>query len=148
VSENGAHRSSCCDIDFHIDSHGDMNIYNCSAPSEPARLHRRPPSRRHPPSRVFPPIGACFPAVPGAKHKLSRDYKLAKLSKRVRVPSALAAGAMHMARRFLLGKTAANPLEVTAFATFARISRDTLSCTLAAFDRFRRVNAVASSQRP
>lgn len=135
ASEHGAHRSSCCDNDFHINCHGDVNIYNCSAPSGTDTA--QPP----PAEPCFPPVGACFPAVPGAKHKLSRDYKLAKLSNRVRVPSALAAGAMHMARRFLLGKTAANPLEATAFATFARISRDTLSCTVAAFD------AVPSRQR-
>ena len=59
----------------------------------------------------FPPIGACFPVVPGAKHKMSREYKLAKFADGVRVPSSLAAGSMHMARRFLLRKKAANPLE-------------------------------------
>jgi hypothetical protein len=48
---------------------------------------------------------------------------------------------MHMARRFLLGKTAANPLEAVAFATFGRITRETVSCTVAAFD------AVPARQR-
>jgi len=80
------------------------------------------------------PVGTCLPVVAGAKHKLSRDYKLTKLADRTRVPSALAAGALHMARRFLLGKTAANPLEAKAFVTLGRISRDLLSCTIAAVD--------------
>ena len=90
-----------------------------------------PPSTCNP---CFPPDGACLPVVPGAKHKLSRDYKLAKLADGVRVPSSLAAGATHMMRRFLLGKTAASPLEVAAFATLGRMSHDILSCTIAAFD--------------
>jgi hypothetical protein len=41
---------------------------------------------------------------------------------------------MHMTRRFLLGKTAASPLEETVFATLSRMSPDILSCTVAAFD--------------
>jgi|SRR5438552_15311620 hypothetical protein len=44
------------------------------------------------------------------------------------------AGALHMTRRFLLGKAAANPLEAAVFATLNRMSRDILSCTVAAFD--------------
>jgi hypothetical protein len=82
----------------------------------------------------FPPAGACIPVAAGAKHKLSREYKLAKLAANVRVPSSLAAGALHMTRRFLLGKAAANPLEAAAFATLNRMSRDILACTVAAFD--------------
>ncbi|MGH7462722.1 MAG: hypothetical protein ACREMA_17065, partial [Longimicrobiales bacterium] len=70
----------------------------------------------------------------GAKHKLSREQKLNKLAEGVRVPSSLAAGTMHLMRRFLLGKTAANPLEAAAFATLNKMSRDILSCTLTAFD--------------
>lgn len=135
ASESKHHSYSRCNIDFNINSQGDMNIFNCSAPCDAARASP-PPSEN-----CFPPVGACFPAVPGAKHKLSRDYKLTQLSKRVRVPSALAAGAMHLVRRFLLGNTPANTLEATAFKTLARISRDTLSCTLAAFD------AIPPSQR-
>ena len=122
-----------CRIDIKIESQGDVNIYNCTAPapsSEPC-----PPSKDdHVCPPCFPPIGACLPVVPGAKHKVSREYKLTKLAERVRVPSSIAAGTMHMARRFLLGKTAANPLEAAAFATLGRMSRDILSCTVAAFD--------------
>ncbi len=127
-SERGAKCEGCCDIDIHIDACGDVNIYNCSAPG---KTDTTPPSTCPP---GFPPYGACLPVVPGAKHKLSREYKLAKLAERVRVPSSLAAGAMHMVRRFLLGKTAASPLEDAVFATLSRMSRDILSCTVAAFD--------------
>src|SRR5262245_57152643 len=69
--------NSCCDIDIHIDNHGEVNIYNCSAPSGTGTT---PPSTCPP---CFPPVGACLPVVPGAKHKLSREYKLAKLADRV-----------------------------------------------------------------
>ena len=128
ASEHGANRSGCGDNDFRIDCRGDVNIYNCSTPSGTGTT---PPPICAP---CVPPYGACLPVVPGAKHKLSREYKLTKLADRVRVPSSLAAGAVHMVRRFLLGKTAANPLEAAAFATLARMSRDILSCTVAAFD--------------
>jgi hypothetical protein len=79
--------------------------------------------------------------VPGAKHKLGRDYKLGKLAARARVPSSLAAAALHLTRRFVLGKTPANALETKAFATLGRMSRDLLSCTVSAFD------ALPGSQR-
>lgn len=128
ASERGAKGSSGCDIDIHIDCRGDVNIYNCSTPSGAGET---PPSPCPP---CFPPAGACIPVAAGAKHKLSREYKLAKLAERVRVPSALAAGTLHLTRRFLLGKTAANPLEAAAFATLGRMSRDILFCTVAAFD--------------
>jgi hypothetical protein len=88
-------------------------MYNCSTPSRPGTT---PPPACPP---YLPFYGACLP-VPGAKHKLSREYKLTKLADQVRVPSALAAGVMHTARRFLLGRTAANPLEAAAFATLGR----------------------------
>ena len=125
--ERGANCSGDCDIDIRIDCRGDVNIYNCSTPSGTGTT---PPPTGPP---CFPLYGACLP-VPGAKHKLSRDYKLTQLAERVRVPSSLAAGALHMARRFLLGKTAANPLEAKAFATLGQMSRDMLSCTVTAFD--------------
>lgn len=128
ASERVANCRGCCDIDIHIDCRGDVNIYNCSTPSATGTT---PPPTCPP---CLPPYGACLPVVPGAKHKLSREYKLTKLADRVRVPSSLAAGVVHMARRFLLGKSAANPLEATAFATLGKMSRDILSCSVAAFD--------------
>src|SRR5216117_3740801 len=105
TSERGSNSSGCCDIDIGIDCDGDVNIYNCSAPSETGKTPL-PPCEP-----CFPPYGACLPVVPGAKHKLSRDQKLKRLAEGMSVPSALAAGAMHMIRRFLLGKIPDNPLE-------------------------------------
>src|SRR5215510_14639266 len=128
ASERGTHGTGCCDIDIHIDSRGDVNIYNCA----PSSGTSQPAPSNCPP--CFPPSGACIPVAAGAQHKLSREYKLAKLADSVRVSSSLAAGTMHLARRFLLGKTAANPLEAAAFATLGRMARDILSCTVAAFD--------------
>jgi hypothetical protein len=89
-------------------------MYNCSTPSRPGAT---PPPACPP---YLPFYGACLRAIPGAKHKLSREYKLTKLADQVRVPSSVAAGVMHIARRFLLGKTAANPLEAAAFARLGR----------------------------
>ena len=120
----------CCKMDVHIECRGDVNINNCPAPDTHGTTTPPPPSC--PPG--FPPYGACLPVVPGAKHKLGRDYKLGKLAGRMRVPSALAAGTLHAARRFVLGKSAANPLETALFATLAKIPRDLLACSVAAFD--------------
>ncbi len=52
----------CCDIDIRIDCHGDVNIYNCAAPSGTGTTT---PSGCE---SCFPSVGACLPAVPGAKH--------------------------------------------------------------------------------
>ena len=128
VADCGDRTSSCCDVGIRVDCDGDVNIYNCCAPSETGKTPLRPCTP------CFPPYGACLPVVPGAKHKLSRDQKLKRLVEGVSVPSALAAGAMHMIRRFVLGKTPENQLEAAVFATLGRTSRDLLSCTLAAFD--------------
>ena len=121
--------AQCGRIDVHIDCRGDVNINNCPPPGASATPPAPPAC---PPG--FPPYGACLPGVPGAKHKLGRDYKLNKLAGRMRVPSALAAGTLHAARRFVLGKSAANPLETALFATLAKIPRDLLACSVAAFD--------------
>jgi hypothetical protein len=115
----------CCDIDIHIDARGDVNIFNCSTPGGRGQSTECPP---------FTPSGTCIPVAAGAKHKLSRDQKLARLAQGVPVPSSLAAAAMQIIRRFLLGKSPANPLEVAVFASLAKTSRDLLSCTLSAFD--------------
>lgn len=130
VEKAGARRDeSCCDIRISIDCAHDVNIYNCSTTAAPAA---DAPAPGCPPG--FPPIGACLPAVPGAKHKVGRDRKLARLAAGARVPSALAAATLHLVRRFLLGKTAANPLEARAYTTLRRMSRDLLACTVSAFD--------------
>ena len=85
-------------------------------------FHAEPARRNSPPAcpPYLPFYGACLRAIPGPKHKLSREYKLTKLADQVRVPSSVAAAVMHIARRFLLGKTAANPLEAAAFARLGR----------------------------
>jgi hypothetical protein len=122
----------CCPIDIRIDSRGDINMYNCS-----------PPDGTHPgkdsgtattPGGCFPPVGSCFPAVPGAKHKQGRNRMLANLAARARVPSTLAASTLHLARRFVLGKTPANALEKRTFALLEKVGADTLSCMVTAFD--------------
>ncbi len=130
--EGGSQKDDCCDIDINIENHGKINIYNCASPGK-----GNPPSDQGTPpdcQSSYPPVGACLPVVPGAKHKLSRDFKLAELAERVPVPSSLAAGAVHMARRYLLGKTATGPLETAAFATFSQIKRSLLDCAVSAFD--------------
>jgi hypothetical protein len=115
-----------CTIDIHIDCRGDVNIYNCSRPGDCAEcLPAICPEE--------PAYGLCLPPVAGGKHKASRDHKLGRLAAGVRVPSALAASVLHTARRFLLGKTAQNPLETAAFASLRKMSRDTLFCAVQTF---------------
>ena len=120
--------TDCCHIDIHIECHGDVHIHNCGGPG-PTGKPPTPPSC--PPTS---PSGTCIPSVAGAKHKLSRAHKLDKLAGRVRVPSALATSTIHMARRFVLGKAAANPLETAAFAILARMPDSILSCAVSAYD--------------
>jgi hypothetical protein len=122
-----AKHHQCCEVDIHIEAQGDVNIYNCV----PSIGTVEPPPE---PPPCVPPRGTCIPVVAGAKHKFSREQKLERLLAGVPVPSALAAGAIHMMRRFLHGKTPANALEAAAFAALRRTSRDVLSCTLTAFD--------------
>lgn len=125
---NSPAKDAGCRINIQIESQGDVNIYNCSTP---AKAEPTSPLDCEP---CFPPSGACIPVAAGAKHKVNRNFKLAKLADSIRVPSSLAAGCMHMARRFLLGKTAANSLETAAFDALGRLSRDILACSVAAFD--------------
>src|SRR5215831_14160893 len=127
AARRSADHNNCCDIDIHIESPSAVNIYNCDAPSGGSR----PPCDCPP---CPPPRGTCIPVVAGAKHKLSREQKLSRLAEGMPVPSSIAASVMHMMRRYLLGATPGNPLEVSAFATFGKISRDLLHCTITAFD--------------
>ena len=121
----------CGNIDIRIDAHGDVNIYNCSTPA--GTVTTSPPSCEP----CFPCVGACLPAVPGAKHELRREQKLTKLADGVRVPSSLAAGAMLLARQFLLAKTPTNAVESAAFASLGQLPRGLLSCPAAASILFR-----------
>jgi hypothetical protein len=118
---------ACCDVDIHITSPGEVNIYNCAAPSGATR----PPRDG---GRCPWPEGTCIPVAAGAKHKLSREQKLSRLAEGTPVPSAIAASVIHMMRRYLVGASPANQLETSAFATFDKISRDLLDCTINAFE--------------
>jgi len=117
VSENGAHRSSCCDIDFsHRQSwrHEHLQLLRAERTGTTSPPPSEPVATLRP---CFPPIGACFPAVPGAKHTAQP---------RLQAGETLQAGASAecAARRHAHGpqisprKTAANPLEVTASRPF------------------------------
>jgi hypothetical protein len=123
-----------CRIDIKIESQGDVNIYNCTAPC-PSTDPCPPPKDDH----VCPPVapGACVPVSLGSKPKQSRRRKLDKLLANIRVPSALGASFFHLTRRYLAGKTAANALEERAFAKLRRLSPDlqrVLGCALDSFD--------------
>jgi len=77
-TDRGPNRQGCCDIDIHIESRGDVNIYNCPTANETGQA---------PPPPVCPsgsPVGTCIPVVAGAKHKRSRDQKLTELAGRAR----------------------------------------------------------------
>ena len=124
-----------CDIDIEIDCRGNVNIYNCATSPGGATVPQSPLAP------CSPLYGACIPVVPGAKHKQAREDKLKKLIEGALVPSSLAAGIVHVARRFVLGKTPANPLEEKMFATLKLMSRDILVCAVAAFD------AIPAGQR-
>jgi len=126
-------KTSSCHIDIRIESQGDVNIYNCTAPA--------PSNETCPPPRPLdcPPTatGACVPLALGAKPKQSRQRKLQKLLANNRVPSALAASFFHLSRRFLEGRAPANPLEESAFGVLSALPPDlksVLSCSLASFD--------------
>ena len=119
-----------CKFDFQIDVRGDLHMHNhCAGESTPTTPTDCPP--------CFPPPAAgntCLPPVAGRKHKASPAQKLATLSANTRVPSSLAAGAMHLVRRFLAGASAGNELERAAFARLAQASplaRQTLACAVA-----------------
>jgi hypothetical protein len=103
-----------CTINIRIKSGGDVNIYNCSAPP-PAAPACPPPDDNHDcPSGA---TGACVPVSLGAKPKQSRRNKLDKLLANNLVPSTLGASFFHLTRRYFAGKTPANALEESGFAT-------------------------------
>lgn len=79
----------------------------------------------------------CLPDVASAKPKLSRTDRLQGLLQDRAAPSVLAAGTMHLCRRYLLGMEPANSLERVAFRRLANSSngfREIVSCALNAFD--------------
>ncbi|MDB5809099.1 MAG: hypothetical protein JWN94_1221 [Betaproteobacteria bacterium] len=122
-----ASTSRACGFDFNIDVCGDLHIHNnCAGETKPPAPGDTPP--------CFPPPATgntCLPPVAGRKHKASPAQKLATLAANARAPSALAAGAMHLVRRFLAGASPANELERAAFARLAKApaqARSTLAC--------------------
>lgn len=95
-----------CGFAFEINVEGDLHIHNHCA-SETAPI---PPINE--PVPCCAPIGdgnTCLPPIAGRKHKASPAQKFTKLAARNRVPSVLAAGAMHLVRRFLADVSPANP---------------------------------------
>jgi hypothetical protein len=114
-------KNGCGGGAIHIEQCGDVHIHTCPPPSKNCGCT---------PEQT---AGACIPVVAGAKHKLSRKQKISQLAETVRVPSAMASATMHMARRFVAGKSPANALEVAAFPIFDVFSKDMLTCTVDAF---------------
>jgi hypothetical protein len=133
-TESQPSKNAECTIDIQIESQGDVNIYNCSAPpsrGEPGQ----PPKDDH----VCPPVayGACVPVSLGFKPKQSRRHKLDQLLANTRVPSVLGASFFHMLRRYLAGKAAGHILEERTFAMLRRLSPElqrVMACTLDSFD--------------
>lgn len=127
------HDEKSCNINIHIHSQGDVNIYNCSTLPQPC-----PPS---PPDggTSTPPggPGACVPLALGSKPKQSQHQKLARLLASTKVPSTLAAGLIQLVRRFAAGRAPANELEQGAFDRLRAIperDRHILSCIVGQFD--------------
>jgi hypothetical protein len=124
-----------CEVDIHITSQGDVNIYNCATvptqqplpvPGEPAQC---PPT--------LPPTGACVSLALGSKPKQSLQAKLGPFLERNQVPSVLAASSFHMARRFLRGRSPANALETEVFSVLQSLApalREIVACSLRTFD--------------
>lgn len=134
TSNPAARAKECCDIQIHIDNRGDVNIYNCAAPGSGGDPYPPPNDDCDCPP---PSAGACVPVSLGAKPKQSRRRKLDKLLANVRVPSTLGAAFFHLTRRYLAGKTAANPLETRGFASLRRMPPDLqriLACAADSFD--------------
>ena len=125
--------SPACRVDIHIASQGNVNIYNCT--SGPGEQPTPSPAEG---CETFPlPEGQCIPLVQGAKPKQSQARKLEKLLARNPVPSALGASFFQLARRFLQGSAAANPLEERAFAIMRALppaERSLLACCVDSFD--------------
>jgi hypothetical protein len=125
---------ACCGFDIHIEAQGDVNINNnCSST---VGSNGKPDCGCSDSSTKTCPssIGTCLPVVAGAKHKLSRDQKLAIRAANNPIPSAIAASILHCMRRLSLGKTAANPLEAATFTILKKLPADLVDCTVSAFD--------------
>jgi hypothetical protein len=123
--------SAACSIHVHIENHGTVNIYNCTTST----------GALQPCDDKFPPLptpeGACVPLSLGSKPKQSRKRKIERLLAGNPVPSSLAASFFHLSRRFLGGKSAANPFEESVFSFLGSLPSETrgiLSCAVGSFD--------------
>jgi hypothetical protein len=125
---------ACCGFDIHIEAQGDVNINNnCS--STGASDGKPDGGCSDGGTKTCPSsIGTCLPVVAGAKHKLSRDQKLAIRAANNPIASAIAASILHCMQRLSLGKTAANPLEAATFTILRKLPADLVDCTVSAFD--------------
>jgi hypothetical protein len=124
---------SCCTFNIHVEAKGDVHIHNnCAPPPEPGDAGSGGATGGD--DHSCPSIGSCIPVVAGAKHKLSRDQKLAARAARNPIPSAIATSVLHTMRRFVLGKTAANSREKQVFSILEKMPTDFLACNVAAFD--------------
>jgi hypothetical protein len=125
------HHDGCaCHVTINIESDGNVIINNCPTSEGEHQAEEQKVD-------CFTPRGACMPIVPGAKHKQSRDYKLAALAKSIQVPSTLAAAAFHTSRRYLAGRPAATVSEESVYATLRKLPRSLLACTIDAVDRMK-----------
>src|SRR5262245_38944934 len=66
--------ASGCQIDIRIESQGDVNIYNCTAPAPPDQPCPPSPPTGCPTGPIAP--GQCIPLTLGAKPKQSQRTKL------------------------------------------------------------------------
>jgi hypothetical protein len=115
-----------CAVTFNVETTGTINIYNCGN----AGKDKDCGCTDDEPSSTA--TGACVPVSLGAKPKQSQKSKLDRLLKNNPVASAFAASFIHTCKRYIAGKTAANPLEVTMFKKFDTLSpqnKKLLKCT-------------------
>jgi hypothetical protein len=120
----------CCQVEIHITSQGDVNIYNCAPPAGQA-----PPPEECPPAPV--PPGTCVPLALGVKPKQGQRRKLEKLLEGTPIRSAFAGAFVHASRRYLARQPPANPLEASVFASLEALPPDVkgvLRCALGQFD--------------
>lgn len=141
-TKNRSAEQDCgCNVEVVVKARGDVHIHTCDSHTGARTTRgdgRTPCSGKDCdcPSRDCP-SGACLPTVAGAKHKKSRDQRLATLAAGTPVPSSLASGALQLCRRFMAGQDPVNDLEQDAFAlldTTTPAMREVLSCALDALD--------------
>jgi hypothetical protein len=130
--EAGNGHEECCRIGIDIKSEGDVNIYNCGAPSRP----KPGVTQSECPSGPIAP-GQCVPLAIGSKPKQSLRTKLDALLEHTPVPSSIASAFFQHSRRFLADRAPENSFEREVFGLFKSLSAETrsiLACSVASFD--------------